>query len=60
MKVRAIESKIGGRAEVGAEEVGVGDDAGENDRDCRGSGEAREGGALKGEGRQGVGEGVHA
>lgn len=59
MKVGAVESEIGGWAEVSAQEIGVGDDACEDDGDCGGAGEAREGGALKSEGGQGVGEGIH-
>ena len=59
VKVGAVESQISGRAEVRAEEVGVGDDAGENDRDCGGAREARKGGALESERREGVGEGIH-
>jgi hypothetical protein len=47
VEVGAIEREVGGRAEVGAEEVAVGDDSREDDRDCRRSGEPREGGALK-------------
>src|SRR5207249_345306 len=46
VKVGAIESEIGGGAEVGAEEVRVSNHAGENDRDCGRAGNAREGGAL--------------
>lgn len=60
VKISAIESEIGGRTEVGAEEVGVGDDACEDDCDCRRAGEARESGALESERGQDVGEGIHA
>jgi len=59
VKVGAIEIEIGGRAEVRAEEVGVGNHAGENDGDGGSAGDAREYGALKGVRGQGVGEGVH-
>ena len=51
VKVSAIESEVGGRTEVGAEEVGVGNGSGEDDCDCCGTREPREGGALKCEGR---------
>ena len=59
VKVSAIEREIGGRTEVGAEEVGVGDDAAYDDRDGGSAGEAREGGALQSERSKSVGEGVH-
>lgn len=60
MKISAVEREIGGRAEVGAEEVGVGNGACEEDGDSGRPGEAREGGALECERGQGVGEGIHA
>ena len=47
MEIGTIESEIGGRAEVSAEEVGVGDDACEDDRDCGGTRETRESGTLQ-------------
>ena len=59
MKVGAIESEIGRRAEVRAEEIGVGEDAGEDNREYGGAVEARESGALQGIRGQGVGEGIH-
>jgi hypothetical protein len=59
VKIGAIKSEVGGRAEVGAEEVGVGDDTTDDDRDCGGTREAREGGALKSVRGQCVREGIH-
>jgi len=59
VKISAIESEIGGGAEVSAQEVSVGDCAGEGDGERGGSGEAGEGGALKSKRGQGVGEGIH-
>src|SRR5690348_5339504 len=59
VKIGAVESEIGGGAEVGADEVGIGDHACEDDSECGGAGEAREGGTLEGVGGQGVGEGIH-
>ena len=59
VKVRAIESEIGGRAEVGADEVSIGDHSRENDSQGGGAGDAREGGALKRVGGEGVGQGIH-
>jgi len=47
MKIGAIESEVGGGAEVSAEEVGVGDCASEDDGERGGAGEAREGGTLE-------------
>ena len=47
VKIGAIESEIGGRAKVGAEKVGIGDHACEDDSECGSAGEAREGGTLK-------------
>ena len=59
MGIGAVESEIGGRPEVGAEEIGIGDDACENDWDCRGARESRESGALESERGKGVGDGIH-
>ena len=59
MKVGAIESEIGGRTEVCAEEVSIGNHAGENDGSRGSAGDARECGALQRVGSQGVGEGIH-
>ena len=59
MEIRAIESQMGGRAEVRAEEVEVGDSACDEHGESGGAGEAREGGALEGVGGEGVGERVH-
>jgi len=59
MKIGAIESEIGGGAEVSAEEVGVADCASEDDGERGGAGEAREGGALERIRGEGVGEGIH-
>ena len=59
VEVGASESEIGGGAEVGAKEVGVGDCPREDDRDRGGAGKAREGGALESKRGQGVGEGIH-
>lgn len=46
MKVSSIEGEIRGRTEVSAEEVSVGDDARQDNRDCGCAREARESGAL--------------
>src|SRR5207245_5327648 len=55
----AIESEIGGRAKVGAQQdkdsKGAGDDDGERD----GTGDERDGGALEGIRGQGMGDGIH-
>ena len=59
MKVGAIESEIGGGAEVGADKVSIGDHAREDDSECSGAREARESGALESERGEGVGEGIH-
>lgn len=59
MEIGAIEREISRGAEVGAQEIGVGDNACE-DYSHRGStGETREGGALESERGKGVGEGIH-
>ena len=59
MEVFVMHGKIGGRTEVRAEEVDVGDRAGENDGQSGGAGEAREDGALHSVRGQGVGEWIH-
>lgn len=59
VKVSAIESEIGGRTEVSAEEVGVGNHPRKDDCDGRGAREARESGALQRIRGQGVSEGIH-
>lgn len=59
VKVSAIEAEISGRAEVDAEEVYVGNHAGEDDGNRRSAGDAGEAGALKRVRSEGVGEGIH-
>jgi hypothetical protein len=59
MKVGAIESEIGGGAEVTAESVEVGDGAGDEDGERDGTSDARESGALQNVGGEGVSEGIH-
>ena len=49
VKIGAVERKIGGRTEVGAEAIDIGNHACEDDGDGSGAGETREGGALHGE-----------
>src|SRR6516164_7265012 len=59
MKISAMEGEVGGRAEVAAKKVYVGNHAGQDDRDCGATGGAREGSALNRIRGQGVGERVH-
>jgi hypothetical protein len=59
MEVGAIESEIGGGAQVAAEGVEVGDGAGGDDGKSDRASDAREGGALQSVGGEGVSEGVH-
>ena len=59
MKISAMEGEVGGRAQVAAKKVYVGNHAGQDDRDCGATGGAREGSALNRIRGQGVGERVH-
>ena len=59
MKISAMEGEVGGRTEVDAKKVHVGNHARQDDRDHRATRDARAGGALNGIRGQGVGKGVH-
>ena len=59
VKVGAIESEVGGGAEVGAQQIEVSEGSGDDDGKRNGTGDAWEGGALQDVGGQGVGDGVH-
>lgn len=59
VKISSIEIQVGGWTEGRADNVYVRNDAGQDDRDSGGAGDAREGSALKRVRSQGVGEEIH-